>query len=120
MRDMKELRREVEQLRNEVRRDDDRDKKSDNNAVILDWLIETVKELQSETRNLESKLSEEDCVKAGELRLLQSQINNLRNSNLELKDRQEKNIASLAELKIKLNHVGSGGENSQKAKVLMI
>ena len=50
--DMRELRGEVEQLRGEVRREG-REKGEENTQVLLNWLRETVQELQAEVRNLE-------------------------------------------------------------------
>ena len=49
---MRELRGEVEQLRSEVRREG-REKGEENTKVLLDWLRETVQDLQAEVRNLE-------------------------------------------------------------------
>merc|ERR1712083_823111 len=46
---MRELRGEVEQLRSEVRREGG----EENTKVLLDWLRETVQDLQAEVRNLE-------------------------------------------------------------------
>ena len=57
VRDMRELRREVEQLRNEVRRSRE-DGESDNNKIIIDWLTESVKELQNEIREVVKKETE--------------------------------------------------------------
>ena len=50
--DMRELRGEVEQLRGEVRREG-REKGEENTQVLLNWLRETVQDLQAEVRSLE-------------------------------------------------------------------
>ena len=50
--EMRELRGEVEQLRGEVRREG-REKGEENTQVLLNWLRETVQDLQSEVRSLE-------------------------------------------------------------------
>ena len=85
--DLRELRREVEQVRNEVRRLEEPSKQSDKNAVLLSWLLETVKQLQSEMRALESELG--DCrAQSGRA---EEEINLLRG-------REEENRAALKHL----------------------
>ena len=77
--DLRELRREVEQVRNEVRRVEEPSKQSDKNAVLLSWLVETIKEVQSEVRALETKVG--DCQAQsprGETKLQREEINQLR------------------------------------------
>ena len=93
MSDLTELRREVEQVRNEVRRVEEPSKQSEKNAVLLSWLVDTVKELQSEVRALETKvgLSDSSCDQAEQIRLLREELEQLR-------DREEENRVALQHL----------------------
>ena len=101
--DMRELRREVEQVRNEVRREEEGDRESDNEAVLLSWLVETVKQLQSEVRSLESEMSERECAQPEDIRRLQDQIDNIRQNNVQLTLKEERDIAAVED-RIELTH----------------
>ena len=96
--DIRELRREVEQVRNEVRREEGGSRESDNQAVLLSWLVETVKELQSEMRSLESKLNDGECAQSEDVLRLQSQLDILRQNNKELKEKEEKDFTAVEEM----------------------
>ena len=101
MKDISELRMEVEQVRNEVRRGDT-DRETDNTAVLVDWLVQTVKQLQSEMRSLE-RISESECAQPADITRLQDQLDSLRSNNLDLKVREERSAALIQEMKIELN-----------------
>ena len=107
MSDLTELRREVEQVRNEVRRVEEPSKQSEKNAVLLSWLLDTVKELQSEVRALETKvgLSDSSCDQAEQIRELRKEI-------AELRDREEENKARVA-----LQHLENIVETEARVKI---
>ena len=88
--DLRELRREVEQVRNEVRRVEEPGKQSEKNGVVLSWLVDTVKELQSELRALETRAGQTDSRgdQADQLRLLREEVTQLR-------AREEENMVTL-------------------------
>ena len=111
--DIRELRREVEQVRNEVRREEGGSRESDNEAVLLSWLVETVKELQSEMRSLESKLSDGECAHSEDVQRLQSQVDILRQNNKELKEKEEKDFTAVEEMTQKW-------KNEKKVKLVII
>ena len=90
MADLRELRREVEQVRNEVRRVEEPGKQSEKNGVVLSWLVDTVKELQSELRALETRAGQTDSRgdQADQMRLLREEVTQLR-------AREEENMVTL-------------------------
>merc|ERR1712183_773873 len=112
MADLTELRREVEQVRNEVRRAEEPSKQSEKNAVLLSWLVETVKELQSELRGLETKVgdssdsSDSTCDQAVQVRLLREEIE-------ELQGREEENRLALQHLEKILEGEGKIKQNTK-------
>ena len=88
--DLRELRREVEQVRIEVRRVEEPGKQSEKNGVVLSWLVDTVKELQSELRALETRAGQTDSRgdQADQMRLLREEVTQLR-------EREEENMVTL-------------------------
>ena len=120
MKDISELRMEVEQVRNEVRRGDT-DRETDNTAVLVDWLVQTVKQLQSEMRSLERRISESECAQPADITRLQDQLDSLRSNNLDLKVREERSAALIQEMKIELSQQredkGVNGNIMQNTKV---
>lgn len=102
MMEIRELRREVEQLRSEVRRSGE-SKDSDNTKVILDWLVDSMKELQSEVRNIVSDRHKQDnkiYFEKGN-----HEINKVNEEILKLKVIEEKHYSQLEEVKFDLKHI---------------
>ena len=112
--DMRELRREVEQLRNEVRRSrEDRD--SDNNKIIIDWLTESVKELQSEIREVVKKESEnKHFASEKDVELVNKELKNMKEDYWNLKVEEEKHFAAIELIEFDLHHSHS---HEEKVKI---
>ena len=108
IRDMRELRREVEQLRNEVRRSKE-DRESDNNKIIIDWLTESVKEIQSEIRELVIKETEEKHFAS--VKDVENVRKELKKIKLNFKVEEEKHFAAIELIEFDLNHSKGGKVN---------
>ena len=108
IRDMRELRREVEQLRNEVRRSRE-DRESDNNKIIIDWLTESVKEIQSEIRELVIKETEEKHFAS--VKDVENVRKELKKIKLNFKVEEEKHFAAIELIEFDLNHSKGGKVN---------
>ena len=101
IRDMRELRREVEQLRNEVRRSKE-DRESDNNKIIIDWLTESVKEIQSEIREIVIKETEDKhFASVKDVENVRKELNKIK---LSFKVEEEKHFAAIELIEFDLNH----------------
>ena len=108
IRDMRELRREVEQLRNEVRRSRE-DRESDNNKIIIDWLTESVKEIQSEIRELVIKETEDKhFASVKDVENVRKELNKIK---LSFKVEEEKHFAAIELIEFDLNHSKGGKVN---------
>ena len=108
IRDMRELRREVEQLRNEVRRSKE-DRESDNNKIIIDWLTESVKEIQSEIRELVIKETEDKhFASVKDVENVRKELNKIK---LSFKVEEEKHFAAIELIEFDLNHSKGGKVN---------
>jgi len=111
LKDISELRREVEQLRSEVRRKDENLQHSDNKEVILDWLKESVGDLKEEVRNLEIKeASEVIGVKEEDLERVRREVSIVKKDMLQMRVEEERSFSSMEEIKQKLDHVTKGEE----------
>ena len=108
IRDMRELRREVEQLRNEVRRSRE-DRESDNNKIIIDWLTESVKEIQSEIRELVIKETEDKHFAS--VKDVENVRKELKKIKLNFKVEEEKHFAAIELIEFDLNHSKGGKVN---------
>ena len=108
IRDMRELRREVEQLRNEVRRSKE-DRESDNNKIIIDWLTESVKEIQSEIRELVIKETEDKHFAS--VKDVENVRKELKKIKLNFKVEEEKHFAAIELIEFDLNHSKGGKVN---------
>lgn len=108
IRDMRELRREVEQLRNEVRRSRE-DRESENNKIIIDWLTESVKEIQSEIRELVIKETEDKhFASVKDVENVRKELNKIK---LSFKVEEEKHFAAIELIEFDLNHSKGGKVN---------
>lgn len=108
IRDMRELRREVEQLRNEVRRSRE-DRESENNKIIIDWLTESVKEIQSEIRELVIKETEDKHFAS--VKDVENVRKELKKIKLNFKVEEEKHFAAIELIEFDLNHSKGGKVN---------
>ena len=108
IRDMRELRREVEQLRNEVRRSRE-DRESENNKIIIDWLTESVKEIQSEIREIVIKETEDKhFASVKDVENVRKELNKIK---LSFKVEEEKHFAAIELIEFDLNHSKGGKVN---------
>ena len=105
---MRELRREVEQLRNEVRRSKE-DRESDNNKIIIDWLTESVKEIQSEIREIVIKETEDKHLAS--VKDVENVRKELKKIKLNFKVEEEKHFAAIELIEFDLNHSKGGKVN---------
>ena len=114
VRDMMELRREVEQLRNEVRRSRE-DGESDNNKIIIDWLTESVRELQNEIREVVRKETEnKHFASEKDVELVRKELKNVKEDYLNLKIEEEKHFAAIELIEFDLHHSHS---HEEKVKI---
>ena len=102
-------RREVEQLRSEVRQQEAAVGRESNQHVLINWLQEAVEQLQREVRTMQTnsgknrRAGNED--KFPEVR---GDIADIRKEQLSLRVREEKNAARLDDIDQQLKHVQQG------------
>merc|ERR1712012_82208 len=111
IRDMRELRREVEQLKNEVRRSRE-DRESDNNKIIIDWLTESVKEIQSEIRELVIKETEDKHFAS--VKDVENVRKELKKIKLNFEVEEEKHFAAIELIEFDLNHSKGGKKTAHR------
>ena len=104
--DMRELRGELEQLRSEVRRCSEAGER-DNTKILLDWLTDQVKEIQTELRSVVTRLtdSEEMFAKREELLEVTSAMGRVDTRVRDMRLREEEQGAKLEELTFDLDHL---------------
>ena len=104
--EVEELRREVEQLRAEVRRDGDNNK-DDNAKVIMDWLIESVKQLNTDLRDIVIKEEDHGTQETSlqrEIAETKKEMETLKHDLLKLRVSEENHYSQLEEINFDLKH----------------
>ena len=103
--EIRELRREIEQLRSEVRRSGET-KDSDNTKVIMDWLIDSMRELQTEVRDIVSNRNKQqhDIVNNINFENINQKLTKMNADILKLKVTEEKHYSQVEEVKFDLKH----------------
>ena len=115
LKDISELRREVEQLRSEVRQKEENLPQGNNKEVILDWLKESVGDLKEEVRNLEIKeMGEVIGVKEEELDRVKRDVSDVKEDILKLRVEEERSFSRMEEIGQRLDHVTKGEEMALK------
>ena len=102
--EVEELRREVEQLRAEVRRDGDNNK-DDNAKVIMDWLIESVKQLNTDLRDIVIKEEDHGTQETSlqrEIAETKKEMETLKHDLLKLRVSEESHYSELEEINFDL------------------
>merc|ERR1712130_414314 len=95
--EMQELRRELEQLRGEIRRSPV-SKEEANNKIITEWLVEAVKELQSEMREIATKIqAEKEPDIQTDFNILNAEIEDVRHTVTDLRNEEKKKIVLFEE-----------------------
>lgn len=104
------MRREVEQLRSEVRQKDERFLQS-NEKVVLDWLKETVGDLNMEVKSLELRESGHRVFdKDSSFVRVKSDIIDMKRDILNLRVEEERSLSKIEELEKNIEHVSNGEE----------
>ena len=110
LQDIHELRREVEQLRSEVRQKDERFLQS-NEKVVLDWLKETVRDLNMEVNSLELKQSGQRVFdNDNSFVRVRREIIDMKRDILNLRVEEERSLSKIEELEKNVKHVSKGEE----------
>ena len=104
--EVEELRREVEQLRAEVRRDGDNNK-DDNAKVIMDWLIESVKQLNTDLRDIVIKEEDHGTQETSlqrEIAETKKEMETFKHDLLKMRVSEENHYSQLEEINFDLKH----------------
>ena len=113
--EIREIRREIEQLRNEVRRCDETHE-SENNKIVLDWLTETVRDIKNDLSEVvqNSLKRESQFVTKSDFESSHREIKNFENQLLQIRVEEEKHFSKLEEVDFDLKHLPKEPVTSSK------